>query len=102
MQLLKTAAIMAFVATAAHATPVDNGIEGVELDSRGVPTWTGKCTELGRVTSSGNSYQCRKSYCSDQNIEDKVQVTIAPNEKGKYVAKCPMNLLPYEWQWPPA
>ncbi len=101
MHFLKIATIMAFATTTALATPIDDGVDS-QLDSRGVLAFIGRCTELGRVTNSNNEYVCRNSYCSEQNIVDHVKVTIAPNEKGKYVAKCPMNLLSYEWQWPPA
>lgn len=105
MQFLKTATILAVAATTALATPVDTGtdaIEGDGLDARGVNTYNGKCSELGRVTFAGNEYVCRNSYCSQQNVDEKARAVIAPNEKGKYVAKCPMNLLPYAWSWPPA
>ena len=105
MQFFKTAAILAFTVTTVLATPVDTGIDGIEgngLDARGVNTYNGKCSELGRVTFAGNEYVCRNSYFSTGNVEEKAKAIIAPNEKGKYVAKCPMNLLPYAWSWPPA
>jgi hypothetical protein len=48
----------------------------------------------------GKKFGCRNSKCSDKNVTDHIKVNIAADENGIYVAKCPINLLDFEWEWP--
>ncbi|KPI38605.1 uncharacterized protein AB675_4248 [Cyphellophora attinorum] len=44
-----------------------------------------------------SAYACRNSNCKGKMG---AKCVIAPAEHGEWVAKCPVNLLPYEWDWP--
>ena len=60
----------------------------------------GVCKNGGCKVPGGlhSSYSCRNSEC--RQVDEGKACPIAPDEKGHFVAKCPYNLLPYEWDWP--
>lgn len=70
------------------------------IEGREVKTMKGKCAGEGEVKVNLKNYRCWNSHCSDRNVTDSVKVTLARKEDGKFVAKCPMNDLSYDWQWP--
>jgi hypothetical protein len=61
----------------------------------------GTCSSDGRCKVPGgvhNSYPCHHSKC--RPTDKGAPCIIAPREDGDWVAKCPENLLPYDWSWP--
>ncbi|EXJ73512.1 uncharacterized protein A1O5_03273 [Cladophialophora psammophila CBS 110553] len=80
------------------------------LGARGLKKMDGKCTSSGGCKVPGglhSAYPCWNSICNVTTHNagavgpDKGKnCTIAPGMGGAWVAKCPTNLLPYEWEWP--
>lgn len=66
-----------------------------------ITTMKGKCTGNGLCKvphGIKKGYKCRHSECRP---EDKgTPCVLARDEIGNFVGKCPVNLLPYEWDWP--
>ena len=71
------------------------------LSTRSLKKMDGKCTKDGRCKVPGglhDPYDCWSSLCL---LTDRGKpCVIAPGINGDWVAKCPYNLLPYEWEWP--
>ncbi|KIY03004.1 uncharacterized protein Z520_01470 [Fonsecaea multimorphosa CBS 102226] len=78
-----------------------------DLNARGLEKMDGKCTSKGGCKVPGglhSAYSCWNSKCnvttSATKGDEGKNCTIAPGMDGEWVAKCPTNLLPYEWEWP--
>ena len=76
-----------------------------DLEARGARSMKGKCiaSKDGRSKACKvpggvhEGYDCRNSNCNGKIGE---RCVIAADEKGRQVAKCPNNELPYDWDWP--
>ncbi|ETN39278.1 uncharacterized protein HMPREF1541_05501 [Cyphellophora europaea CBS 101466] len=66
------------------------------LDARALDHMNGKCKN-DRCKVSTRSYPCQNSNCNGKGGQ---KCVVAPGETGAWVAKCPNNELPYEWEWP--
>ncbi|OAL34909.1 hypothetical protein AYO20_05870 [Fonsecaea nubica] len=76
------------------------------------PCWNSECVvpnhtdadkkekEKGNGSLSGNHTGKANGKKGDGGNDTGKNCTIAPGVDGAWVAKCPTNLLPYEWAWP--
>lgn len=82
---------------------LSHGGNTFDLGTREIKTMNGKCTESGRCRVPGGikkkGYGCRNSECRPEHVG--LDCKLARDEEGTFVAKCPLNRLSYEWEWPP-
>ncbi|OQV00433.1 hypothetical protein CLAIMM_05927 [Cladophialophora immunda] len=114
MKFLTTITAAAAFAMATTASTVNDpaalsaSVNTFDLGGRSLKKMDGKCTAKGGCKVPGglhSAYPCWNSKCNvtakagDADDTGK-NCTIAPGMDGAWVAKCPTNLLPYEWAWP--
>ncbi|KIW75149.1 hypothetical protein Z517_11921 [Fonsecaea pedrosoi CBS 271.37] len=123
-------ATTATASTIADPSALAASVNTFNLHARSLKKMDGKCTSSGGCKVPGGlhaAYPCWNSEClvpnhtnaskkekesggnhtsrangqkGDGGSDTGKNCTIAPGMDGAWVAKCPTNLLPYEWAWP--